>query len=228
MADPRTAVLLAVGAMALLFGLLPLWWLLKRAGRRLANQPQPSLSGGTHLIAFIASLLLLAVGVSALWLVAMLSSWSAFTKKTHVAELQCIELGPHKLRVYFVPIESDGVRGKTETYDLDGDQWQVGGDVLRFRPILTALGVQAVYRINRVEGHWNSAADANHHLATAFDRGGGPSSGWLALYRDADRAPLRWLVAGAHGQSVSQLPDRRSVYDLFVTANGLIVDKRSL
>ena len=46
--------------------------------------------------------------------------------------------------------------------------------------------------------------------------------------RGADKAPVRWLVEGAHGQYVSQLPDRRSVYDVFITPNGYVVDKRSL
>jgi hypothetical protein len=39
---------------------------------------------------------------------------------------------------------------------------------------------------------------------------------------------MRWIVDGAHGQAVSQLPDRRAVYDIYVTPNGYIVDKRSL
>ncbi len=52
--------------------------------------------------------------------------------------------------------------------------------------------------------------------------------GWKRLYRDADKAPLKWLVAGAHGQAVSQLPDRRAVYDVFVPPNGYVLDKRAL
>jgi hypothetical protein len=90
------------------------------------------------------------------------------------------------------------------------------------------MGVETVYRLSRVEGHWNAAADANAHKGSAYDREGGASKKWLGLYREHDRAPLRWLVAGAHGQLVSQLPDRRAVYDIYVTPNGFVVDKRSL
>jgi hypothetical protein len=227
MEDARLWPLVALGAAAGLLGLLPILWIVKRAGRGLARRPQPPVSGGRYVLAVVTSLVMLAVGFATLSLVAMLSSWSAFTKKTHVAEIQSFELGPHKLRVYLVPIEHDGVRGSTEIYDLDGDQWQVGGDVLRFRPSLTALGVDTVFRLTRVEGRWNAAADANSHKGSAFDRAP-PSTMWTRLYRDADRAPLRWLVAGAHGQSVSQLPDRRAVFDLYVTPNGYVLDKRSL
>ena len=74
---------------------------------------------------------------------------------------------------------------------------------------------------------WSGIADANTHKGSAYDRAP-PSTTWTRLYRDVDRAPLRWLVAGAHGQAVSQLPDRRAVFDVYVTPNGYILDKRSL
>jgi hypothetical protein len=102
------------------------------------------------------------------------------------------------------------------------------GDVLRFRPFLTAVGLETVYKITRVEGRWLSAADANTHQGTAFDREGGTGPAWLQLYRNGTVGPFGWMVAGAHGQAVSQLPDRRAVYDLYVSPNGFIVDKRSL
>jgi hypothetical protein len=227
MDDARLWPLFVFGLAGVAAGLWPLWWMARRAGRRMGSRPQPPVNASRYVMALVLSIVGISVGLSALSLVVMLQGWRAFTHKTHVAELQCIELGQHKLRVYLVPIDGDGARGATEIYDLDGDQWQVGGDVMRFRPFMTALGVQPVFRLSRVEGRWNSAADANTHHGTAFDRAP-PSTAWLGLYRGADKAPMRWLVDGAHGQAVSQLPDRRAVYDIYVTPNGYIVDKRSL
>jgi hypothetical protein len=227
MDDARLWPLFVLGLAGLLVGLSPLWWMARRAARRIGSRPQPPVAPSRYLMAVIVSIVGIAVGVSALSLVVMLQGWRAFTHKTHVAELQCIELGAHKLRVYLVPIDGDGARGATEIYDVDGDQWEVGGDVMRFRPFMTALGVQPVFRLSRVEGHWSAAADANTHKGTAFDRSP-QSTAWLSLYRGADKAPMRWLIDGAHGQFVSQLPDRRAVYDIYVTPNGYIVDKRSL
>jgi hypothetical protein len=227
MDDARLWPLFVIGAAGVLLGLWPLWWMLKRAGRRLGSRLQPPVSASRYVLALVVGIVAIAVGVSSLALVVMLQGWRAFTHKTHVAELQCIELAPHKLRVYLVPIDGDGARGATEIYDVDGDQWQLGGDILRFRPFMTALGVDPVFRLTRVEGRWNAAADANAHKATAFDRAP-PSATWLGLYRRADKAPMKWIVGGAHGQAVSQLPDRRAVYDIYVTPNGYIVDKRSL
>lgn len=227
MDEARLWPLTVIGAAGILIGLLPLWWMARRAGRRLGNRPQLPVGAGRYVMALVVSITGIALGFAALSLVVMLQSWRAFTKKTHVAELQAIELGPHKLRVYLVPIDNDGSRGATEIYDVDGDEWQIGGDVVRFRPFMTALGVTPVFRLTRVEGRWLAAADANAHIGSAFDRAP-PSAAWLGMYRTADKPPLNWLVEGAHGQAVSQLPDRRAVYDIYVTPNGYVVDKRTL
>jgi hypothetical protein len=227
MPDGRPWLLIVAAAGLVLLGLWPFFWILRRMLRRVAGRLQEPVAGSRYLVAFVTSLVLLAAGLAALSLAAMLSTWRAFTKKTHVAEVQAIELGPHKIRVYVVPIDSEGARGATEIYDVDGDEWQVGGDVLRFRPFLTALGVETVFRLTRVEGRWSAAGDANTHKGSAYDRLPA-SSGWRRLYHDADKPPLKWLIAGAHGQAVSQQPDRRAVYDLFVTPNGYVLDKRTL
>ncbi len=223
---PLSLLIVAVGAIVV--GLIPLGWLARRFGRTILRRPQPRAGLGKHALALASGAILVGAGLAAVGLILALQTWRAFTKKTRVAEVQCIELAPSRLRVYFVPIDRDGLRGATEVYDLDGDAWQVGGDVLRFRPQLTLVGIQTVYGIHRVEGRWLKAEDANAHKGTAFDREGGTSASWLQLYRDGARGPLGWLVAGAHGQAVSQLPDRRAIYDLYVTPDGFVVDKRTL
>lgn len=225
---PLPLPLAAIALAGLVLGLLPLVWVLRRIVRALLRRPQPAAKASRYVLALVTAALLLGVGVGALGLAAALQSYRAFTKKTHVAEIQCIELAPQSLRLYLVPIAADGVRGATETYDLAGDEWTVGGDVLRLKPFLTVLGLETFYQVGRVEGRWLAAADANRHAATAFDRNGGTTWTWLQLLRNGTRGPLGWFVAGVHGQAVSQLPDRRAVYDLYVTPNGFVIDKRSL
>jgi len=220
--------LAALAAAGLLIGALPLLWMLRRGARAVFGRPQPAVGGSRYVLALTTSALLLGGGIAAFGLMLALATYQSFTKKRHVAELQAIELAPQKLRVYLVPIEFDSTPAATETYDLDGDEWTVGGDILRFKPFWTLMGLETVFKITRVEGRWLKADDANAHKGTAFDRGGGTGPGWLQLYKNGTTGPFRWMVAGAHGQAVSQLPDRRTVYDLYVTPNGFIVDKRSL
>jgi hypothetical protein len=204
-----------------------LWWrMVRRLGRAVFGRAQPPVGTVGWLARLTLGVVLLAVGAAALGLWSALAAYRDLSRRTHFAEVQCIALASTKLRVYYVPIERDGRRGATETYDVDGDEWTVGGDILRFRPLVSHLGVDTVFQVTRVEGRWLTAADANQHKGTAHDRGT-TGRGWLALYRDGARGPLGWLVAGAHGQAVSQLPDRRAVYDLYATPNGFVVDKRT-
>jgi hypothetical protein len=214
-APPR---LVLGGGLCLCLGL----WLFWRFLRRLARGPR---SAPALLLSFLLSIALSGVGLLGLTLGAHLSAYTAFSARTRVAEVQCFELSPKKLRLHLDPILGDGTRGPTEIYDLSGDEWTVGGDVLRFRPFLSALGLQTVFRISRVEGRFSDAEEARRQKPTAFDREADPLPVWLSLYRHSDHAPLRWLVDGAHGQSISQLPDRRAIFDIFIGKDGFVLTK---
>jgi hypothetical protein len=214
----------AAGAVALL---LWLWMLRRLVGRILGRAQRPRSMVG-YLVAIVVSAGCAVIAGLALMLVVALAGYRALLVHTRVAEVQCIELAPGKLRLYFVAIEPDGTRGPTQTYDLDGDEWTVGGEVLRFRRELASLGFRPYAGITRVEGRWHRAADANHHLPTAYDLHASTLGVWRWLQRNGTRGPLHWAVAGVHGSAVSQQPDRLAVFDVMLTADGYVLDKRSM
>jgi len=222
----RHAALLFVGIGGLVLGIWPLIHVLRRLGRVVLRRPQSSWGMTRYLSTVATAAFLTGVGTASLGLWMALASFGDVGHKTHIAEIQCIEMAPGRLRVYYVPLDKEGRRGATETYDVAGDQWEVGGDLVRFRSLLTHFGVDTVYQVTRVEGRWLHAEDANSHKATAFDRAH-TGSGWLALYQHGTRGPLGWLVQGVNGGAVSQLPDRRALYNLYVTSDGFVADKKS-
>src|SRR5262249_45862144 len=124
---------MVVAVVGLLGGISSLAWVMKRAGRALTGRVQAPVSTSRYVLALAAGVALVGVAAGSLGLLVALQAWSGFTKKLHVAEIQCIEVAPQKLRVYLVPIEPDGARGATETYDVAGDAFQVGGEILRFK-----------------------------------------------------------------------------------------------
>jgi hypothetical protein len=224
---PRLLVWLGLGA-----GVVSIFiwiWLARRLIRGLLGRTQVPVRGGRYFLAIVSGGALGLFAVASLALSAALAGYRAFTTKTRVAEVQCIELQPQKLRLYYVAYDDAGKRGETQVFDVDGDEWTVGGEVLRWRPSLTALGLRPVHAVTRVEGRWQSAEDANRHRGTAHDlRAASTLGGWTWLKRHGQRGPMRWAVAGAHGSAVSQLPDRRALFDLFVTPDGYVLEKRSL
>src|SRR5579859_3169617 len=133
--EMRHAALLFVGIGGLVLGIWPLIHVCRRFGRMVLRRDQLPW-GMTRYISTVATgAFLTGVGTASLGLWMALASFGDVGHKTQVAEIQCIELGPGKLRVYYVAIDKDGRRGATETYDLAGDEWQVGGDLVRFRSI---------------------------------------------------------------------------------------------
>jgi hypothetical protein len=220
--------LLIGGLVAAVLGFSSGLWLMRRLWRGWFARGHAPLGFVRAFLALAFSLGCAAGAAVALGLYVALSGYHALLARTRIAEIQCMELGPQQLRLYLVPLGPKGERGPTETYELAGDEWTVGGEILRWRPWLKMMSLPPMYAVTRVEGRWRSASDANHHKATAFDRGGGESRAWLYLERHGTRGPLAWLIDGAHGQAVSQLPDRLSVYDLYVAPDGYVLTKRSL
>jgi hypothetical protein len=223
---PRT--LLATGAGAALLALLLWLWMLRRLLGAVFGRAQRPWSGARYLVVLLLTLALGAYGLGALMVAAALTGYRAFTERTHVAEVQCIDLAPGKLRLYYVELTPDGRRGPTRTFDLDGDEWTLGGEVLRWRPSLTALGAKPFAGVTRVEGRWSHAADANAHKPTAYDLHQDTIGTWRWLQRHGTDGPLRWMVDGVHGSAVSQQPDRRVLFDLFITPDGYVLAKREI
>lgn len=222
---PPSILIVAVVGTGL--GLALVLRVLARLGRAVLRRPPPRGGPGrlTGPVGLLAGLALLGFGLAALALVAALRTWQVFTRARPVAEIRCVETGPKKLRLTYLPIDAAGKRGLPEEYELRGDEWLVGGDVLRFRPELVWLGLETVFRVDRVEGRYVDAKEARAQAPTVFDRAGGPSHAWLAMYRDGARGPLGWMIAGAHGQGVWQLPDAKATFVLRVTPNGFVLDK---
>jgi hypothetical protein len=223
---PRT--LLATGVGAAVLALLLWLWLLRRLLGAMFGRDQRAWGLGRYLFLLFMAIALGSYGLGAVMIAAALTGYRAFTERTHVAEVQCIDLAPGKLRLYYVELAPDGHRGATRTFDLDGDEWTVGGEVLRWRSALTALGAKPFAGVTRVEGRWSHAADANAHKPTAYDLHQDTIGTWRWLQRHGTDGPLRWIVDGAHGSAVSQQPDRRALFDLFVTPDGYVLTKRSM
>jgi hypothetical protein len=219
-------LLLATGAAAVFLAAILGLAMLRRMARGVVGRNEKPWGIVRWLLTLIVSLALAGYGASALMVAAALTGYRAFSDKTRVAEVQCIELEPGKLRLYYVELDPAGKRGATRTFDLNGDEWTVGGEVLRWRPFLTALGAKPYAGITRVEGRWSKAADANAHKPTAFDLHADTIGTWRWLQHNGERGPLKWAIDGVHGSAVSQQADRLAVYDVSITPDGYVLSKR--
>jgi hypothetical protein len=185
-------------------------------------------AGGTRLmVQFLSGTTGLAVAAAGAALLLALHGFRVFDQKTWVAEVQCVETGPGKLLVYYAPVK-DGTLQPTQRFEIAGDQWSLGGDILRWRWWMTLLGMRTVYKVARIEGRYMSARDYKDRAFTAFDIDGGTSPAWQRLYRDHDALPFGPMVEAVYGNAIYQFPDRRVFYDVFVTTSGFTLEKREV
>ena len=80
---------------------------------------------------------------------AALLGWHRLTAEAPVARLETREISPQR---YAVTIETpDGVRREVE---LNGDDWQLDAQVIKWKPRAVMLGAPPLYRLERISGRW--------------------------------------------------------------------------
>src|SRR5262245_4958362 len=79
-----------------------LFWLGQHALRSVSRRDVIPVRGTRLLLAGVTVLLLFAVGTTAFVLRLALNTYTRLTSARPVAEIQCIELAPQKLRLFFV------------------------------------------------------------------------------------------------------------------------------
>jgi hypothetical protein len=149
--SPLVALVLGGGALALV-----LWVaLVRRLERRLVGRPLRPVGVGRKLAmvagalvasgaAFIGVLLLAAIG-------GQREVGGRNGAETRLAEVQCIETTPGKLRLYYVALDREGQRGPTRVFDLAGARCAITGEVVHLRTAFHALGA-GYARVVRVAG----------------------------------------------------------------------------
>src|SRR5215469_281496 len=81
-----------------------------------------------------------------------LRTYLRLTYEQPVATLSFTALGPQDYRV---TLKDAG--GQTRVSELRGDDWQLDARVLKWKGWATVLGLDAVYRLDRLEGRYRSA-----------------------------------------------------------------------
>lgn len=162
--------------------------------------------GGTVLLA--VALLIGVVG-------AQFYTYRRLTMDRPVAVLRFTRIGPHH---YAVLLTQPGATGRR--FVLYGDQWELGARVLKWRGFAVLLGMDTVYRLERLSGRYQKV-----HLELS-----GPRSvyalaptGGMNLWRLAERY-RGWIpwVDTVYGSATYMPMADQAVYTVSITTSGLI------
>jgi hypothetical protein len=170
---------------------------------------------------------LLAAALGAALLGQNAQTYARLTYERPVATLSTRQLAPQYFEVTVIqPADGDQAE-RTAVYPVNGDEWRVEAQVLRWKPWANVLGLDAQYRLDRLSGRYQAieqertGARSVHALSSDADPDGPP---WSLSLWDAARKYRRYVdaVDTLYG-SAAYMPMRDgATYEVWITQSGLI------
>ena len=186
----------ALWGLCLVLVLLGLWGLMLFFGgcNRLLHGHMGS--GGSRVV---FGLLFLFVFAFAAAVALDLRTYLRLTYEKPVAILSFAAVGPQDFRATLTD-----AAGRIHSVDLRGDDWELDARVLKWKGVATVLGMDPMYRLDRLEGRYRSAGQESHDYHSVLDLSTDPgvdlwslahrSAGWLpgvdAVYGSGTYLPM--------------------------------------
>lgn len=116
-------------------------------------------------------LIVMAFAAAAFLVSHSLYTYHRFTHETPVAELNFKQSAPQQFRALLTPAE-----GSSQVLEIQGDEWQLDARVLKWRGWGTYIGLDGIYRLERLSGRFRdiqrerNGPRSVHSLTKAEDR----------------------------------------------------------
>ncbi len=162
-----------------------------------------------------------AVGLAAAFFIS-LRSFRVFSQEELVATVRCEALSRRESSGFvlvFTPLVQ-GIPGTPRRFSLQGDQWTLGGDILKWRRWVNLLGLRNCHRLTRVSSRYLKASSETAQPPSAYDLNGGTSAFWLWLYRWGVTLPF---VEAVYGNAAYTLAQPGSQWGVYVTYSGYLI-----
>ena len=160
-------------------------------------------------------------GTSVALLFSNIYTFNRLTDEAPIAKLRFTQLAPQK---YAVELRS-GDFCNAQTFVLYGDEWRIDARFLKWKPLANLVGLDAMYRLERLTGRYKSISDENTNRHQAWHIGKKPE---FDLFRYAERDWDYWSpVDTFFGSSVYESINPVWEYTVFRSQSGLLVRKAS-
>ena len=167
----------------------------------------------------LSGILLLAVAISLLWVTFLAQSYLGLTAEIKVAHLRATPITnvAHQMSVEVTLYDGNGHVTSDNTYLIQGDEWMVQGDIIKFPAWLNVIGLHAGYKLTRLEGRYDDINLENSAHHTAIPLNGGDDNFFQTTY--THRQWFAPFVDAEYGNAVFQAPGS---FDVFATQDALI------
>ena len=163
----------------------------------------------------LTALLLLAAG-GVLGIVALgVQGLKALTSEQTAARIQVTPTGPQRYQATVRLAD-----GRTETYELAGDDIQVDAHVVKWTPLANQLGLETSYRLDRISGRYRSVAQETTERRTVYPLSPPAAIDLVELGR---RFPLGMFFDAEYGSATYVPVVQPAELELKVSTSGLLM-----
>jgi hypothetical protein len=148
-----------------------------------------------------------------------LHTFNRLTEESLIARLRFVPVAPQQYDV----VLRTGDFCNPQTYRLYGDEWRIDARFLKWKPWANLLGMDAMYRLERLSGRYKNIDDENRQKHFAYAIGEEPV---VDLVRYAERDWGGWMpVDTSFGSSVYETINPAYEYAVYRSQSGLFVRK---
>ena len=176
----------------------------------------------------------LAAAAAAVLLAQNIQTYARLTHVRPVATIQLRQLAPQYFEVTVIqPPLAEGGAARTAIYPVNGDDWRIEAQVLKWKPWANVLGLDTQYRLDRLSGRYQNieqertGARSVHALS-----GGDPQNGrildvvipWNVSVWDAAQRYRKYVdaVDTLYGGATYMPMADGARYEVWITQSGLI------
>src|SRR5205807_3105286 len=165
----------------------------------------------------ISGILLIFLAVSLLWATFLVQTYLGLTGNIKVAQIRASSPVPHQMSVELVLYDTNGHQLSDHTYTLQGDEWMLQADFIKFPTWLNVLGFHSGYKITRLEGLYQDPKLESNAKHSVVELNGGEDGFFTTM-----RTQKFWFspfVDAYYGNAAFALAD--GTYDVFASQDGL-------
>ena len=168
------------------------------------------------LVACLAAVLFLALAALCGTISVGIRGYRALTQEVLAATIQTDPLGPRQFRATVTLAD-----GSLHMFDLAGDAVYVDAHILKWRPVVTLLGLHTAYELDRIAGRYRALGDEQTRQRTVYSVARAKPIDVFDLARRSWL--LRPLVDAEYGSATFINATEPATYEVRVSTTGLLV-----